>query len=73
LIIFDHASTFAGVLSQLSGGTQLESTLLAPGTERSNSPRSRHTEVLRINSPSFIIEARKALFQLPDVLIDGGV
>src|SRR5258708_25153018 len=51
----------------------IESTLPTPGTERSNSSRSRHNGVSRINSPRFIVETGKALFQPSDVVINAMV
>ena len=50
----------------------LESTLPTPGTERSNSSRSRHKGVLR-KFAEFIVEHRKSFFQPSDVLIDATV
>src|SRR3984957_12346272 len=51
----------------------VESTLPTPGTERSNSSRSRQIGVSRTKSGEFVVEPGEPLFQSPDVLINAFV
>src|SRR5467141_2115506 len=64
-------------LSAPSSGTcasrVVESTLPTPGTERSNSSRSRHIGVSRTKPARLVVEPGAPLFQPADVLINAFV